>query len=256
MASTARELTGSAQSRSLLPAHEYLPFVRRIARRVARRLPRHVGFDDLVGAGVVGLLEAMRRYDPERVTNFETFAEFRIRGAIIDELRRRDLMARDARIEAKQLEQTRSRLSQSLGREPEDHEMAHSLHLSVEALRLRQKRLQPVTLMSLDDVYPAPPQVVAPGPLEVVERRQKMERLQHAMGRLGPRQRQVLCLYYRDGMTLRQIGTHLGVTESRVCQIVSESTQRLRVLLGVGRKQTPRRRVGDARLRGQRRRAG
>ena len=99
MASVLRSYDGEREG-NLRPIEEYLPFVKRVAQRLARRLPSHIALEDLISAGVVGLLEAMSRYDSSRVTDFEKFAEFRVKGAILDDLRRRDLMARDARLES------------------------------------------------------------------------------------------------------------------------------------------------------------
>ena len=150
MSATSAGAVNPEAEKALRPAADYLPFVRRIVLRLVRRLPSYVRVEDLIGAGVVGLLEAMERYDPTRVTDFETFAEFRVKGAVCDELRRRDLMARDARIEAKRIETTIQALTQELGRQPEDHEVANTLELSVDDYYSKLEKLAPVRVLSFD----------------------------------------------------------------------------------------------------------
>lgn len=216
------------------PVAAYLPFVRRIVMRLARRLPSHVQVDDLVSAGVVGLLEAMERFDASRPTDFETYAEFRVKGAVLDELRQRDIMARDARLAAKQYEKAVGDLTRELNREPDEDEVAARLDVTVDDLRAKLERLTPVRVVSLEDLYVANLPTSDDGPFEQVARAQLKSRLKEAMGRLGDRHKQVLHLYYREGLTLKEIGVVLEVTESRVCQLVSEATLRLRAQLGTG----------------------
>ena len=222
------------KSNGLRPVAQYLPFVRKVAQRLARRLPTHVSLEDLISAGVVGLLEAMERYDSSRVTDFETYAEFRVKGSILDELRRRDMMARDARLEAKKIEKVITKLTNELGREPEEEEVSACLGLSVEELRQKLERLTPVRVVSFNDLYPGTAIAANDDPFLCAERTELSERLSKAIRKLSERQQQVLQLYYKEELTLREIGEVLSVTESRVCQIVSEATLRLRVLLGAG----------------------
>ncbi|MBI4819600.1 MAG: FliA/WhiG family RNA polymerase sigma factor [Deltaproteobacteria bacterium] len=212
-------------------AAEYVPLVKRVAKQVARRLPSHVGLDDLVGAGLVGLLEAYDRYDGRDSVRFEQFAEFRIRGAILDELRRRDVMARDARGEAKRIEATLGALEGELGRQAEEEELAEKLGLDVNALRKKLERVAPVRVLNIDEVLDRPSS--ERGPSEQVETKELVARLAEAIAQLKPRHQQVLALYYQEDFTLKQIGEVLDVTESRVSQILSEATLRLRSLLGV-----------------------
>jgi len=230
----------------LAPIASYLPFVRRIVTRLARRLPSHVQLDDLVSAGVVGLLEAMDRFDASRPTDFETYAEFRVKGAVLDELRQRDIMARDARLAAKQYEKAVGDLTRELNRDPEEAEIATRLEMTVDDLRLKLERLTPVRVVSLEDLYAQSLPTSEEGPFEQVAKQQLKTRLREAMTRLGDRHKQVLHLYYREGLTLKEIGVVLDVTESRVCQLVSEATLRLRSLLG----------VGDGKGAGERKKAG
>ena len=209
----------------------HLPFVKRIAQRFARRLPSHIRLEDLVSAGVIGLLEAMKRYDEQRNPDFHSYAEFRVKGAILDELRRRDLMARDARIEAKLIEETITKLTAEVGREPEEEEIAEKLEITVEDLRAKLGKIIPVRVMSLQDVASGEVPRQESNPHEHAEHNELILRLSHAISKLGERHQQVLHLYYQEELTLKEIGQVLKVTESRVCQIVSEATLRLRALM-------------------------
>ncbi len=225
-------------------AVRYVPFVRRIVTRLARRLPAHVSLDDLVSAGVVGLLEAVQRFDPAIEQSFERFAEFRIKGAVIDELRRRDVMARDARLEAKRIERTIQQLTVELGRPPEQEEVAAALQVSLEEYLAGLEKLAPVRVLSLDDVCSDGPMARDGNPFDETAKRQLCDRLARAIAQLTERQQLVLQLYYREALTMRQVGEVLGVTESRICQVLTEATLRLRGLLGAGDADAPAARAG------------
>ena len=237
------ETTDKNQLKSVV---EYLPFVRKVAHRVARRLPAHITLDDLVGAGVVGLLEAMGRYDPAKASDFEKYAEFRVKGSILDELRRRDLMARDARLEAKQIEQTIEGLTQEIGRPPEEDEVAERLGVEVGELRTKLEKLTPVKVMSFNEVHSDTMPGNIENPFEQYAKKEMVEQLKQALTKLGERYQQVLYLYYQESLTLKEIGEVLDVSESRVCQIMSEATLRLRVLLGVENKKNKTKKVKAA----------
>jgi len=210
---------------------EHLPLVRKVAARIGRRLPRHVSTEDLVSAGVVGLLEARHRFDHDRQRSFAAFAEFRIRGAILDELRRRHLMARDAHRESRAIEAAVSRVTQELGRVPEEHEIAAHLGLSPEALRTKLARLTPVQVIDIHAIGGADVRPSAADTFEEVARRELVEQLRESIDKLSERHQQILHLYYRQELKLREIGAVLGVTESRVCQLLAEVTLRLRAML-------------------------
>jgi RNA polymerase sigma factor for flagellar operon FliA len=221
---------------------EHLPFVRRVVARMARRLPSHVRLDDLMGAGVVGLLEAFERYDPRRGSSFQTFAEFRVKGAVLDELRRRDIMARDARLAAKRIERTFDELTQTLGRRPEEEEVAKELGMPLAEYRSQLEKLTPVRVLSLEDALPAGPRDSGASPFDAAAKSELRQRLAAAVAELSERHQKVLQLYYCEDLTLREIGELIGVTESRVCQIVSEATLRLRAFLGVSERGTQKKR--------------
>ena len=221
---------------SLGKAVEYLPLVQRVVRRLGRRLPPHVTLEDLLGAGVVGLMESMQRFDPLRTTEFSAYAEMRIRGAILDELRRGDMMARDARTEAKRIEQVMSQLMQRLKRPPTDEEVADVLHVDLPTLHQKLEKLAPVRLKSFDDMDGVWFSSATLSPFENAARAQTRERLVGAISQLSERQQQVLHLYYQEELTLREIGVVLEVTESRVCQIMAAATLSLRASLRIGPK--------------------
>lgn len=208
----------------------FLPMVERLARRLARRLPAHIEVADLVGAGVLGLMEALQRYDAERAVSFHSYAAFRVRGAMLDELRRRDLMARDARRETKQIQAVIAQLRRQLGRSPEDHELAHAVGCDVDTLLRRLERLAPVQVFSLDE-EDVEVRLVAPSAFEEVNKGQLKRALVTALGHLPERTQRVLHLYYQEDLTLRQIGEVLEISESRVSQIMSKATLELRALL-------------------------
>ncbi len=218
---------------------QYMDFVRRLARRLARNLPSHVSFDDLVGAGMLGLIDASRRFDPAKSDRFETFAEFRVKGAILDELRRYDLMARNARLATKRIARKTQELTARLGRPPLEEELAAGLDMEVREYRELVARIGSVRMLSLDEMargdddgsrgmeLPSP----GPRPDEMSMKREMVRRLGAAISNLPPRKQRVLEMYYQREMTLREIGLELGVTESRICQIMGEATQRLRTML-------------------------
>jgi|SoiMethySBSTD1v2_1073268.scaffolds.fasta_scaffold705159_2 RNA polymerase sigma factor for flagellar operon FliA len=209
---------------------EHAEMARRIALRVARRVPDWMSRDDLVGAAMVGLAEAAERFDLGRGEPFVAFAEKRIRGAVLDELRRGDIMPRRVRAEARRVGQTIRELEHKLGRGPEDHEVAAALGVSVQHYLEELEGLAHVSFVDLE-----PRRDSIPGedgsPAQEAERRQAISRLRDAMKRLKERDALVLSLYYGDDLSYAEIGQILGVTESRVCQLHSRALARLRVEL-------------------------
>jgi len=235
----------AANGRPRIDPTKYLAFVRRIATRMARNLPSHVSLDDLVGAGTLGLIDAMDRYDPAKAERFETFAEFRIKGAILDELRRYDLMARNARLTAKRLARRTQELTARLGRPPTDNEVATSMSMSTGDYRKLVDRVGNVRVLSLDDLLSPDDKSQdrcfelsskTLGPDELASIREMQDRLREAISDLPERQQMILEMYYQREMTLKEIGLHVGVTESRVCQIMGEATGKLRIMLRMERE--------------------
>src|SRR5579871_2688878 len=210
-------------------AAKFFPYIEKVARRLARRLPAHVEIDDLISSGVIGLMEAAERFDPSRVDRFEAFAEFRIRGAMLDDLRSRDTLSRDMRRLSNELRDATRRLEAQLGRTPDHEEIAKRLGVGVE-------ELSGSSVVGIDDAGPdlleRTGDATADDPFEIASRREMLDRLVAGIGGLPEKMQQVLSLYYCDNLNLKEIGSVLGVTESRVCQIHGEATRRLRDSLG------------------------
>jgi RNA polymerase sigma factor FliA len=217
-------------------AAKFFPYIEKVARRLARRLPAHVEIDDLISSGVIGLMEAAERFDPNRVDRFEAFAEFRIRGAMLDDLRSRDTLSRDMRRLSNELRDATRRLEAQLGRTPDHEEIAKRLGVGVDELYARQQKLSGSSVVGIDDAGPdlleRTGDQTAADPFEAASRRELLGRLVGGIGDLPEKMQQVLSLYYCDNLNLKEIGTVLGVTESRVCQIHGEATRRLRDTLG------------------------
>ena len=213
-------------------AAKFFPYIEKVARRLARRLPAHVEIDDLISSGVIGLMEAAERFDPTRVDRFEAFAEFRIRGAMLDDLRSRDTLSRDMRRLSNELRDATRRLEAQLGRTPDQEEIAKRLGVGVEELYARQQKLSGSSVVGIDDAGPDLLERTgdhsAIDPFEQASKHEMTDRLVSGIGHLPEKMQQVLSLYYCDNLNLKEIGAVLGVTESRVCQIHGEATRRLR----------------------------
>lgn len=210
----------------LAPIDSYLPFVDRVARRVARRLPPSVSFEDLVSAGRLGLVEAFKRYDPSLNDNFAAYAELRIRGAIFDEVRSMDWAPRAVRRRSQQLKQAEQSLTTELGRKPEREELAERLEIDEDGLQRMEQELRAVLLVE-SDVLDRVGQGPLPSPATSMIRRERVEQLARAIDRLPERERDVIAMYYLKDMRLKSIGELLGVTESRICQLHTRALSRL-----------------------------
>jgi RNA polymerase sigma factor for flagellar operon FliA len=213
-------------------AIEMIPVIRRIAYRLAKRLPSHVCVDDLISAGVVGLITAYRRFDPARGDDFRSYAELRIRGAMIDELRASDPLSRDLRAHANRTLAARRTLESRLGRSASEMEIVQEMGLTLEAFRSYSARAAVGPTVSLDAPINGEPVLVGdPDEMPADERllrEQSKLSVRRAIEALPPRLRQVIELYYGDERTLRDIGSILGVTQSRVCQLQAEAVLRMR----------------------------
>ena len=212
----------------------YSPLVKRIAHHLLARLPASVQVDDLIQAGVIGLLEAARNYDAGRGASFETYAGIRIRGAMIDEVRRGDWAPRSVHRNARRVQETMVRLEKRLGREAADHELAAELGVSLAEYHAIAQDSLSSKLFSFDDLghEDENPEERLPGdgpsPEQSVQREGMRRQLAAAIGGLPERERLVLSLYYNDELNLKEIGLVLGVSESRVSQIHSQAALRLR----------------------------
>lgn len=204
----------------------HLPLVWRVARQVARRLPAGIEAPDLVGAGTLGLLNALSRYEVKRGERFDAYAEFRIRGAILDQLREMDWKPRSLRSKRRKLDDAETRLQHLLGRLPAREELAAALGVNHDGLE-RLRRAAAATDVVLDIFVDFVADERTPG--TALEMRERRARLARALDALPRRQQQVVQLYYVEQKRLRAIGEQLQVTESRVCQILRSAVERLRI---------------------------
>lgn len=217
---------------------EFASVVRAMAHRLAYRLPAHLDADDLISAGVIGLMDAMTKYDPSRETKFKTYAEFRIRGAMLDEIRSMDWIPRSVHERIGLLQRTHNELLKRHGRPPTDHEVAAALNMSIEELDEFLSRSQGAVVISLDDlgvrevdshrILTALVDTENPDPLAQVLSDNVRDVLAKAIGELPEKERTVLQLYYYEELTMKEIGGILNVTESRVCQIHTKAVVRLK----------------------------
>ena len=219
---------------------ECLPLIRFIAKKISMRLPANIELEDLISSGVIGLMDAVDKYDSNRDNKFKTYAEFRIRGAILDELRSQDWVPRSIRDKAKLLEKANIELESKLGRLPKDEEIAQRLNLNMEEYFLFLNQVRSVNLVSIDETQK----------FSITDKKQLFEVLQkgntpfknmsiHSLKRiihksieeLPERQRMLITLYYYEDLKLKQIGTILNVTESRVSQLHAQAISRLKIKL-------------------------
>ena len=233
---SAQVLSGE-QERVLL---EHLPIVRFLARRIHERLPQHVDIEDLVSAGVVGLMDAFAKFDPTKKVQFRSYAQFRIRGAILDSLRTLDWSPRELRRKGRAVEEAIRVLTARLGHAPGEPEVAAEMGLGLEdyqQLLGDLKGLEIGTLhMERNEDSGEEELAYVPGrpeedPLFLCLRGELEERLTDAIANLPDRERLVMTLYYYEEMTMREIGLALGVVESRVSQVHASAVVHLRSVL-------------------------
>jgi RNA polymerase sigma factor for flagellar operon FliA len=227
----------SEQEKLLL---EHLPIVRFLARRIHERLPQHVDIEDLVSAGVVGLMDAFTKFDPTKQVQFRSYAQFRIRGAILDSLRTLDWSPRELRRKGRAVEEAIRVLTQRMGRAPSEPEVAAEMTLSLEEYQQLLgdlKGLEIGTLhMERNEDSGEEELAYIPGnpeedPLFRCLKGELKDRLSEAIANLPDRERLVMTLYYYEEMTMREIGLALGVVESRVSQVHASAVVHLRAAL-------------------------
>ncbi len=219
---------------------EYLPYVKRIVQRLAVHLPSTVDIDDLMNVGVIGLIQAVDRYDPRRDNKFMTYAIFRIKGAVLSELRARDFLSRSNRRKIRELESVYLRLEQKLGREADDREIAKELGVDLEQV-YRTKQMSSISFISLEELgissrdekekllsYLVNNEDDA---LAMTKLKELKEAMAEAIRQLPEKERLVISLYYLDELTMKETGKVLGITESRVSQIHSQAILHLRAKL-------------------------
>ena len=220
---------------------EYLPYVNRIVNRIATHLPPTVETDDLVNVGIIGLIQAIERYDPQRDNKFMTYAVFRIKGAVLSELRSRDFLGRTTRKKIRNLEKAYLKLEQKLGRAVEDAEVAKEMGLELDQF-YQVKRMSSISFVSFEEIgYSSKEdkeQFLAnifggdsQDALTMTTVKEIKKTLAKHIEQLPEKEKLVISMYYSDEMTMKEIGAVLDITESRVSQIHSQAVIRLRAKL-------------------------
>jgi len=216
---------------------QYSPLVRRLAHQMIAKLPANVELDDLIQVGMIGLNDALSRFDPGQGVQFETFATQRIRGAMLDELRGGDWMSRGDRRHQRSIEAAVHKLEQKLQRAPSESEIADEMGMLLADYQELLGKVRGTQLFYLEDLSGGDDgddyldrHVADEGanPLAVLQDHRMREALVEAIGRLPEREQHVMSMYYEHDMNLKEIAAVLGVTESRICQLHSQSIARLR----------------------------
>lgn len=217
---------------------QYASLVKRIAYHIMSRLPPSVQVDDLIQSGMIGLLEAARNYDAGQGASFETYAGIRIRGAMLDEIRKGDWAPRSVHRKARQVAEAVRDIENATGRDARDHEVAKALNMSLEEYHKTLQDASGCRLLSFEemgiteDSMPSKIGKSDGGPFEGVQQDDFKKNLAEAIAGLPDRERLVLTLYYEEDLNLREIGAVIGVSESRVSQIHSQALIRLQARLG------------------------
>jgi len=217
---------------------KYASFVKYVAGRIAVNLPSNVEFDDLVSYGILGLIDAIDKYDTGRNTKFKTYAKTRIRGAIFDELRQLDWTPRSIRQKARKLEKAYAKLEGKLGRDATDEEIAEFLKIDISELHKLFDETKKSLLLSLDEIFYDDEEgssrfdfvedQKSDNPQRKIEEAEAKRILTDAISKLSERERMVITLYYYEDLTSKEIGKILGVSDSRVSQLHTKAILRLR----------------------------
>ena len=222
---------------------EYAPMIKYVANRIALRLPPHIEVDDLISVGVLGLIDAIEKFDPTRGAKFKTYAEFRVRGAILDELRSLDWVPRSVRQKATQLDNVCQELQAKLGRPPEDEEVAEKMGMNLDDFFDTVNETRTMPILSLEDLGFSKDENDQRNLLDCLAGKadsdpQTQMRLTELKGiiakaidTLPEKERLMISLYYYEELTMKEIGEVLGITESRVSQIHSKAVFKLRTKL-------------------------
>lgn len=221
---------------------EHAPLIKYIVNRIAQRLPSHVDLDDLMNTGVIGLMDAIEKYNPEKNCKFKTYAEFRIKGAILDQLRSLDWVPRSVRQKSRKLEAAYSQMEQKLGRSASDEEVAGELGVEIKKFHEMLNQVRGISVVNLDEVRNAS-DLEKKNLIDVLEDTtgedpagalniDEMKRIvAESISQLPEKERLVISLYYYDELNMKEVGKILDITESRVCQIHTKSILRLRAKL-------------------------
>ena len=226
--------TGTMEKKDYLTA--FAPMVKRMAHHLLARLPASVQLDDMVQAGMIGLMDAASRYRDDQGAQFETFATQRIRGAMLDELRQNDWLPRGIRKVQRRIESTLSRLEQRLGRPAAEVEVAAEMEMSLADYQALLQEAHGAQLFYYDDFdrdgednfLERSCADAQPNPMQMLEDKRFRKTLANAIGQLPEREKMLMGLYYEQEINFREIAEVMGVTESRVCQLHSQAVARLR----------------------------
>ncbi|MCB9061184.1 MAG: FliA/WhiG family RNA polymerase sigma factor [Halobacteriovoraceae bacterium] len=249
MSSLAKKLKNLTDYRSTMDPEvkdqiiiEYAPLIKFIAQKIASRLPSNIELDDLISCGVIGLMDAIEKFDPSRDNKFKTYAEFRIRGAILDELRAQDWVPRSVREKVKLIERAYLRLEAELGRPATTEEMCKTLNVTQDEFHDMLNKSKSVSVLNIDDATAfnkGDKKLMAnltkgsrgSNPFDAVSYKSSRDKIKEGIKSLPEKQRLVLSLYYYEDLNLKEIGQVLSVTESRVSQLHTQAILRLRAKL-------------------------
>lgn len=218
----------------------YLPMIQCIARRISSRLPANIQYNDLISSAVIGLMDAIQKYDPSRNNKFKTYAEFRVRGAILDALRAQDWTPRSIRDKAKRIDRVTKTLEQKFSRPPNEQEIAEALEVSLEEYHSMLNQTKEVNIVSIDESsifnHTDKHSVLkmleeSDSSIRQINKKSLNKVIVDAIKELPERQRIVLSLYYYEEFNLKKIGQILKVTESRVSQLHTQAIERLKYKL-------------------------
>ncbi len=232
-----KQLTPAKREELIL---KYTPLVKYVAGRLVSRLPAHIMPEDVIGAGIIGLMDAIEKFDSSKKIRFKTYAEFRIRGAILDELRSLDWVPRSVRKKATQLEKICRKLEKDLGRPAEDEELAAAMDMDMASLYKLLDQTRNVQFLDIDVIRRRMPEgneddlfdlIADDGehdPFELLNLSEVKELLVKSITKLPEKEKLVISLYYYEQLTMREIGEIMGYTESRISQMHTTAMMRLR----------------------------
>ncbi len=216
----------------------YLPLVKKVVHRLSGRLPKDVDLREMLNSGIIGLVDALEKYDPKHETDFSTYAQFRIRGAILDSFRSQDWLPRSLRFKSHKIEAAYQRIEQRLGRPATDEEVSGELGLSVDDLQKLLGEVGSIVMLSFEELgfghgeerFQADEWLASktPDPLNKLLGGEKVGLIARSLDRLPEKERLVISLYFYEELNLKEIGEILGVTESRASQIRSRALIRLK----------------------------
>jgi len=217
---------------------KYIPLVKYIASRVIIGKSKYIEFEDLLSYGMVGLMDALNKFDQSKGMKFSTYASIRIKGAMIDELRKNSPISKGAMDKLNRYNEAVEKLQKQLLREPNDHEIANALGMSLSEVGEIENYINYISVVSLEDLIFSEDDDISlmgtiedqnsPSPEKTLEEKEQLEYLAKAMDTLNEKDRTVLSLYYYEGLTLKEIGRVLEVSESRVCQLHSRAIMNVR----------------------------